>query len=97
MEKTGILVTTKCNNPLTPVTLQFSEDPVIRMLSQDPCTLSVEHCCLNKFRVRKEMSGKYVTSMLAESENLQEWPPSVVNRMNRVAECGLGQDGLVEG
>jgi len=77
MEKAGSLVTIKCNNPLTPVTLQFSEDPVIRMLSQDQCascTLLGECCYLNKFRVRKEMPGKYVISMLAESGNLQECP-----------------------
>jgi len=35
--------------------------------------------------------------MLAESGNLQECPPLVVNRMNMLAECGVGQDGLVEG
>jgi len=77
MGKTGLLVTTKCNNPLSPVTSQFSEDPVIRMLSQDQytsCALSGERSYLSKFSVRKGMPRKYVMSMLAESGNLQECP-----------------------
>jgi hypothetical protein len=77
MEKAGILVTTKCNNPLTPVTLQLSKDQVIRMLCQDQCascTLLGERWYLNKFTVLKEMPGKYTMSMLAESENFQECP-----------------------
>ena len=77
MEKKRNLVTTKCYNPLTPVTLQLSVDSVVWMFSQDQCancTLSGEHCYLNKFRVQKEMPGKYVKNMLAESGNLQECP-----------------------